>query len=343
MKTKLIHLTVLALSLSLAQQLRAQGGSLTPPPGAPAPVMRTLDEIYNKTAAVETQVTTQAPQITTIETKVGQLQNRTPVNTLPGNASATHVISLPGHYYLTGGITGTSTKSGIRVDAANVTIDLNGFPLEAVAGCTKGIEIYSAGPILIRNGSLRWWPQQAIWSSGNAEITVQDMMIQDTQHRAIDVSGNAIIERVTVKTAQHAGIYCNGVQPSIIRDCRVEGITSTGFSMGIRATKSIISRCTVSNVSGTSAANNANESIYGIWSDGGSVQSCIVNIITQSGAADSMGIYSHQVLDCTVVGVSNSGPEDSIGIQAEVLSRCSVSLISSTNSSVGIRWADTVE
>ena len=66
-----------ALLLTATLNLHAQG-SLTPPPGAPAPVMKTLDQVEPRTQVTQT--------------------------TCPGNASAVHVISAPGSYYLTANV-----------------------------------------------------------------------------------------------------------------------------------------------------------------------------------------------------------------------------------------------
>src|SRR6476619_6633553 len=75
-------------SLLLAQ------GSLVPP-GAPAPTMKTLDQIEPRTAITSLPIT----------------------------------ISNPGSYYLTGNVTATADGTAITIAADNVTIDLNTFTL----------------------------------------------------------------------------------------------------------------------------------------------------------------------------------------------------------------------
>src|SRR3569833_2813795 len=88
---------LLACSLLSSASVFAQG-SLTPP-GAPAPTMKTLD----------------------------QLEARTIVNAAntPGDAANTFIISAPGSYYLTGNLTGASGKHGSSIQADHVTLDLN--------------------------------------------------------------------------------------------------------------------------------------------------------------------------------------------------------------------------
>src|SRR6476661_5778712 len=84
---------VFALLLT-AQHTFAQG-SLTPP-GAPAPTMRSLD----------------------------QIEPRKPIDSTntPGDATSVFKIVASGSYYLTGNVTGASGKHGISVAASNVTI-----------------------------------------------------------------------------------------------------------------------------------------------------------------------------------------------------------------------------
>jgi hypothetical protein len=70
-------------------------GPLTPPPGAPAPTMKTLE----------------------------QIEPRTPISALP------FTISSPGSYYVSGDLVVVANQHGISIDASNVTLDLGGFEL----------------------------------------------------------------------------------------------------------------------------------------------------------------------------------------------------------------------
>jgi hypothetical protein len=136
MKTR-ITFVVMALSLSaLDAQLstvRAQG-SLTPP-GAPAPTMKTLD----------------------------QIEPRIPIPSLP------YTITKPGSYYLTTNLVGTSGANGITVSSGSVVIDLNGFALQGVPGSGTGIAVATTFTNLVfRNGTVTGWGGNGIdgYSSG---------------------------------------------------------------------------------------------------------------------------------------------------------------------------------
>ncbi len=117
------------LTIGIATVPWAFSGNLDP--GAPpAPTMKTLD----------------------------QVQPRTPVQTLAGDATALYVISQPGSYYLTANLTGVSGKDGILINTDNVTVDLNGFALIGVPGSKVGIRsVGGERNTVVRNGSIRGW------------------------------------------------------------------------------------------------------------------------------------------------------------------------------------------
>lgn len=114
----------------------SSAGPLTPPLGAVGPTGKTTQEIFDR---------------------VGQSEARTPVTqaTCPGDAGAVFVISQRGSYYLTGNIAVPIGLMGVRLNAAPITLDLNGF---AIVGATGGGSLESVGvggespDAVVRNG-----------------------------------------------------------------------------------------------------------------------------------------------------------------------------------------------
>ena len=109
MKTKLLitGLTVLALSTLNSQLSTAFAqGSLTPP-GAPAPTMKSADQIYSK------------------------LDPRTPISSAP------FIITNSGSYYLTCNLT-VSSGDAIDINTNGVTLDLNGFIISSTTAIVGG-------------------------------------------------------------------------------------------------------------------------------------------------------------------------------------------------------------
>ncbi len=132
----LVLIALISVSGALIPALFSQG-ALTPPPGMPAPTMKSIDQVEART--------------------VINLANT------PGDMANQFIISQPGSYYLTGSITGVSGKTGIAVTASNVTIDLNGFSLVGVAGSVYGVRVPAViNNLIIRNGVVRDWGSEGL-------------------------------------------------------------------------------------------------------------------------------------------------------------------------------------
>ena len=246
--TELALLTLVSAFSLQPLALLAQG-SLTPP-GAPAPTMKSLDQIYNQ---------------------IGTVQDpRTIVNAAntPGDSGNSFIISQPGSYYLTTNLVGVSGKSGIKIAANNVTLDLNGFALQGVSGIVYGIYIPGAQTnVTVRNGTVSGW--------GNVGV---DSISQ--------LSFNMVFERLNV-SACNMGIYPMGA--GVVRDCNCQN-NNDGI---VCNNGGIISGCTANNnvydgivanygivVSACSAQNNGN---YGIYVASSTVSGCFVKVNHSSG------------------------------------------------------------
>jgi parallel beta-helix repeat protein len=133
-KSQSVLLSLLLFSaFNPSHSLFAQGNLA--PPGPPAPMFRTLEEV----------------------------QPRRPIgtNATPGDANSLFVISQPGSYFLTTNITGVAGKHGIMIAASGVTLDLMGFEMVGVTNALDGITntypLNSFSNVVVRNGTIRDW------------------------------------------------------------------------------------------------------------------------------------------------------------------------------------------
>lgn len=310
--TLLITATLLTTLNSQLASTFAQG-SLTPPPGAPAPVMKSLD----------------------------QIESRIPVNTLPGASNAVHVISQPGNYYLTGDIVGSTGKNGILINAHDVTIDLNGYTLLGSGnGSLDGIRVLeedggSGERLIVRNGKIQKWGGAAISMFAHYVQALQDLDINDCG-AGIGCSGAAIVERCRLISTGRYGILMTSAF-SRIKDCSVNSVyNSDGPASGISVYFGTVEDSSVNGVWGAPG-----HGIQVEWT-AGKIQRCLVNQI-HSFSGNGAGIAGTSVIDCTVSYVSAS-TGSATGIAGQQIERCTINKISGTGASAkayGIRGSHT--
>lgn len=190
------------LALLPPASLLAQG-PLTPP-GAPAPTMKTLD----------------------------QVEARTDLNKLAGDATAVAVISGPGSYYLTADLSGAGGKDTVRVaTAGRVTIDLNGFALNSTASGRSAILLPAANDaVVIRNGTILAAGSATSAAVGGAgtNVTCEELRILSAGGQAIQLGDNGSVLRCRLSRGGIV-IGANGV----LRDTRVESsIDNVSINLG---------------------------------------------------------------------------------------------------------------
>ena len=172
MKERYIVVVVL-VALCLATVSFGQG-SLTPP-GAPAPMMKTLDEV----------------------------EPRIPVSSAPISLTA------PGSYYLTTNLSGTVT-----IASDNVSLDLMGFAINSTQGnAITYAGAKSRKNIWIHNGILLAPNANGIdfsTSKADANGRIDDLRISDCQNYGVAVNSGIVIRNVQVEGTGLAAIRVHG-------------------------------------------------------------------------------------------------------------------------------------
>lgn len=171
---------------------------------------------------------------------LSDIEPRTAVQSLPGSASALFVISQPGSYYLTAGITVTELKHGISIEASNVTLDLCGFTLTGAVDMASSDELAYDG--------IRIW-------TGCKNITIRNGVIQgERRTRRVGIPPHFIFLYSKPFSRGIAAEWdltviprsmCSAVQ---VRDVIVRGCR--GYGIILKGKGHFVSGCTVENNEG---------------------------------------------------------------------------------------------
>jgi parallel beta-helix repeat protein len=178
------------------------------PPGPPAPMFKTLD----------------------------QVQPRIPIgaNTTPGDSACLFKITQPGSYYLTTNITGEASKSGIQIWSSGVTLDLMGFEIGGVSGSFNGISVPvgSVTNITIRNGSIYNWGITGISALAARNSLFQDLRLAANREGLIGGSKSTILN-CNASSNSFDGISagnCNS-EGSLVTGCTASSNGRDGISI----------------------------------------------------------------------------------------------------------------
>jgi hypothetical protein len=293
-------------------------GSLTPP-GAPAPTMKSLD----------------------------QIEPRTPISAAP------FTISAPGSYYLTTNVT-VSSGDAITISANNVTLDLNGFTIASTAATASADSAVllsgSRTNIAICNGHISSGVTNnggvysgsgfglGVFSPGCFNVRVRDVSVSGCQYDGIYIGYNAynstIVESCVVNTAGAYGIVAQSVSKSTAIDCGNTALVATtaNDSSGVASGNGAGVYATAANNCygyclgpGTGLSANAANNCYGYSSAGtGLSANQAQNCYGVSHGNNGIGLQSDTALNCT--GVSTGYGINATGLSATYTATCCVGL-----------------
>ena len=246
-------------------------GSLTPP-GAPAPTMKTLQ----------------------------QIEPRTPI------ASAPYNISTSGSYYLTTNLAVGAGTNGITITANDVTLDLGGFVL-AGGGLNNGVYVLGDRTnIVVRNGIIRNW-ESCVEAYTARNSRFENLQVSGGTGYGLDVGDNSLVLACQAQTSfwgisvnegclikscvaqsnSAAGIYAYA-------GCTIVDCAANGNDQGIQAEEGCtIQACTIRGSGGNK----------GLLATGATVLGCTV----EGSQSDGISIDRGTVKDCTVRNNTGDG------------------------------------
>jgi len=278
------------------------------PPGAPAPMFKTL---Y-------------------------QVEPRIPIEIVPTN------ITVPGSYYLVTNFTGTAGMNGITISVDNVTLDLNGFALIGVSGSSNGVfATASLNNIAVRNGTVRNWTR---WGAdlGNA------LNNQLTELRASHNSGGGmragtggLLLRCVATLNATYGLYAyNG---SVVRESAAFSNTGDGITTSFSSTIADCSSYANNGASANGIVAGSGTQIRGCSADGntgGGIVTAGRCLIVNCEASDNtqLGIWPNDgtlIRECTVA--NNAGGGIRVGNYCSIVENmCTVNSQFGTNAAIRV-------
>ena len=274
---------LLALTSAL---LHAQGGSLTPPPGSPAPTMKSLDQVEARTPLVE------GAAGVTIDPITGGI-----------------TISESGSFFLAGNLSVTK-GNGITINADNVSLDLNGFAISSAATPAAGDGIFSSNSHLtISKGRII------------GDYSISEMDGSGFQNGINATAGNGIaISRISVSKCSGNGIRLSTGSDRITTTeaCQVDSMGGDGIHANT-VKDCLVTKCTTggikgSHVSGSEAATTGGigiqaphvDNCYARSQDGNGIDS--EHVVNSTGrSTNATGIDAHNVSQCTGTSFNGDG------------------------------------
>lgn len=286
-KPLIIITSILACAVGVLSLMGA--GPLTPP-GAPAPTMKSLDEI-------EPRINVQGAPASAVTTT---------------DASYHYIITQPGSYYLSANLDVTK-PNGIKINAEGVTLDLNGFQISRTSGSGGiGIELVpTAHRAGIRAGSIKGFDSGIscfVNMSSALSCEFRDLSVSGCTSTGINAGYSSVL--VSCRAHGNSGAYAiYTVMGATLTNCVAYGnATEYGIYTFAGAT---LMNCTATNNTGStgiyvganSTATNCaaydNTVDRGIYAASGATLSHCAAFINESASATSSGIATDDSVNLT--------------------------------------------
>jgi parallel beta-helix repeat protein len=260
-KSTLMYVWLFGLAFApTASDVFAQGALI--PPGAPAPTMKTLE----------------------------QVEPRTLIASLP------YTITNSGSYYLATNLTGASGFQGIIVSADSVFLDLNGFSLIGVPGSSNGI-FFSGNrqDVVVRNGVIRNWGVDGIVGNGARGVHYLGLHVANNGRGGLSGDFATVVRECSAISNALWGIAAN--TGSTVSDSTARGNGSDGFIISNDSTT--LHRCASSDNGGSGFFGSGNNhfvncsagrnKVHGFTGGGNVFRGCIATFNSTNGFFGSFG------------------------------------------------------
>lgn len=262
------------------------------------------------TAALAGPLNPPAGPVTSSYKTLTEVEPRIAINAVntPGDFESLYVINASGSYYLTGNIFAASGKKGIKINAAGVTLDLNGFAM--IGGGVGDDAIFTSfvSNVTIRNGAIQNWVKEGVDGYFATNCRIENLQVDSSVNGYGIITGKGSV--ITGCSVRFSGAGIVTTEGTTVRDCTVTGNTGGGFLLGWGNTASGCSAqdtttgpgfqtgpgCTLTNCASLS---NHSATGYGFdLSGGNSLTNCAANNNDQDGFHVATGVSNVLISTC---------------------------------------------
>lgn len=237
--------------------------------------------------------------LTEVEPRIAINATNTPGDPLTDASPSLFKIDTPGSYYLTGNITGVAGKHGIEITTSGVTLDLNGFTLDGVAGMGAfngiAVTVPDLRDISVVNGSVRGWGRKGVDLDTTGNTRVSRILARDNVSTGIDTGGSGCVVTECSASGNSTGMSVG--LGSTITGCTANANTSTGIATSFAC---VISKCSAYSNDGDGFSSG----------NGSSIIDCVARVNSIHGIRVSSGrclIRGNMCTNNQAAGIAVSG------------------------------------